>query len=120
MNQQSQEITRKIDKLLIDWEALLQSDPELAESLPGRIKFVVSDQEERSFVVCGSPEPGLNTDLHAAFDCCLRMPALTLLAIVAGEINPQVAFVQGKIKVSGDASLALRLNKLFERAQPCA
>lgn len=117
MNTQSHEITGKIDKLLVEWEARLISDPELAEALPGRIKFVVSDLVERSFVIAGAPTPALSEDPRAESDCCITLPALTLLAIVAGELNPQVAFVQGKIKVSGDTTLALRVNTLFERVK---
>ena len=115
MNTQSQEISRKIDDLLTEWEAHLTSDPGLADSLPGRIKFVLSDLKERDFVISGAPAPALLQNSEQAYDCCIMLPALTLLAIASGEPNPQVAFVQGKIKISGDTSLALRLNNLFEK-----
>jgi putative sterol carrier protein len=36
-----------------------------------------------------------------------------LIAILEGTLNSQMAFMMGKLKVSGDMSLALQLQKLF-------
>lgn len=35
------------------------------------------------------------------------------LSIVNGRLNPQVAFMTGKLKVSGDMGLAMRLQSIF-------
>jgi putative sterol carrier protein len=35
------------------------------------------------------------------------------LAIVGGRLNPQMAFMTGKLKVAGDMGLALRLQSIF-------
>jgi putative sterol carrier protein len=35
------------------------------------------------------------------------------LSIVSGRLNPQMAFMQGKLKVKGDMGLAMRLQSIF-------
>ncbi|NLF74349.1 MAG: sterol-binding protein [Chloroflexi bacterium] len=35
------------------------------------------------------------------------------IALVNGELNPMMAFMQGKIKVKGDMGLALKLQTMF-------
>jgi putative sterol carrier protein len=35
------------------------------------------------------------------------------MSIVNGRLNPQVAFMTGKLKVSGDMGLAMRLQSIF-------
>ncbi|MFW6136106.1 MAG: SCP2 sterol-binding domain-containing protein [Chloroflexota bacterium] len=36
-----------------------------------------------------------------------------LEALVKGDLNPMAAFMQGKLKVKGDISMAMQLQKLF-------
>ena len=39
--------------------------------------------------------------------------AQDLKALIKGELNPMAAFMQGKLKVKGDMSMAMQLQKLF-------
>ncbi len=48
----------------------------------------------------------------AAADCVIQASEQTFLRIVNGEQNPMGAFLTGKIKVSGDVGLAMRLRDL--------
>lgn len=43
----------------------------------------------------------------------LSMAAQDLVAMAKGELNAVAAFMQGKIKVSGDMSLAMRLQTIL-------
>ena len=52
----------------------------------------------------GSPESPTLTVEAAAED---------LKALVKGELNPMAAFMQGRLKVKGDMSTAMQLQKLF-------
>jgi putative sterol carrier protein len=49
----------------------------------------------------------------AAADCVIRVPEDLFLRIVRGEQSPMGAFLMGKIRVEGDAALAMRLKDLF-------
>ena len=42
-----------------------------------------------------------------------KMKAEVFLGIVNGKINPVAAFMQGKVRVQGDMSVAMRLQSLF-------
>lgn len=49
----------------------------------------------------------------AAADCVIRASEETFLRIARGEQNPMGAFLTGKVQVSGDVGLAMRLRDLF-------
>ena len=53
------------------------------------------------------------TEGDGAADCVIAAPEDLFLRIVRGEQNPMGAFLMGKIRVEGDASLAMRLRDLF-------
>lgn len=46
-------------------------------------------------------------------DVTLSMAAEDLLAIANGTLNPVAAFMQGKVRVSGDMGLAMRMQSLL-------
>ncbi len=46
-------------------------------------------------------------------DVTLRMPAADLFAILAGNANPDLLFMERRIEIEGDLSLALKLRSLF-------
>ncbi|MCB1383130.1 MAG: SCP2 sterol-binding domain-containing protein [Notoacmeibacter sp.] len=46
-------------------------------------------------------------------DCVIKMSKDDLEDMIAGELNPTAAFMQGKIKVEGDMSVAMQLSSLL-------
>lgn len=46
-------------------------------------------------------------------DCTIRISEPNLNKLIAGDLNPMTAFALGKIKVSGDMSVALKLSQLL-------
>ncbi|SHJ01650.1 SCP2 sterol-binding domain-containing protein [Wenxinia saemankumensis] len=46
-------------------------------------------------------------------DCTIRISEANLAKLIAGQLNPMTAFATGKIKVSGDMGVALKLAKLL-------
>ena len=58
-----------------------------------------------------SPPTVDNQDLPA--DCTVRLSQSDFAAISAGTLNPQMAFMMGKLKIDGDLSVALQLGTLL-------
>ena len=46
-------------------------------------------------------------------DCTIKLALADLEDLVAGELNPTMAFMSGKIKVEGDMSVAMALSQLL-------
>lgn len=44
----------------------------------------------------------------------LKMAASDYVAMINGEANPMQMFMQGKVKVGGDMSLAMKMQSLFK------
>jgi len=51
-----------------------------------------------------------NTDRDA--DCTIAITRENLAALVTGELEPTTGFMMGKFKVSGDMSVALKLQRV--------
>jgi putative sterol carrier protein len=50
---------------------------------------------------------------HSAPNTTISMAAQDYLDMVSGKLNPQMAFMSGKLRISGDMGLALRMQSLF-------
>lgn len=49
----------------------------------------------------------------AGADCTITITKENFLALTAGELNPTMAFMSGKIKVAGDMSIAMQLSQVL-------
>ena len=52
-----------------------------------------------------------NADREA--DCTVSLPLATLTDLLTGELEPTTGFMMGKFKVSGDMSVALKLQRVI-------
>ena len=57
---------------------------------------------------------------EAASDIMLTMGEATLMKLVKGSLSPQMAFMAGKLKLRGEVSLAMKLQKVFALLRPAA
>ncbi|PHP67270.1 sterol-binding protein [Zhengella mangrovi] len=46
-------------------------------------------------------------------DCTIKMDKSDFEDMIAGELDPTAAFMQGKIKIEGDMSVAMQLSSLL-------
>ena len=46
-------------------------------------------------------------------DCTIKVSKDDFIALAAGELDPMMAFMSGKLKVEGDMSVAMGLQSLF-------
>jgi len=56
---------------------------------------------------------GAVSTTDAPTDCTITLSLDDLEALLAGDLNPTMAFMTGKIKVSGDMGVAMALSKLL-------
>ena len=64
-------------------------------------------------VIDGAASPNTVDNNDRATDCTVQCSMDTLGDLMSGELNPMNAFMTGKIQVSGDMGVALKLQKLF-------
>lgn len=53
------------------------------------------------------------TTVDQETDCTLRLSAKNLTKLLKGDLNPMTAVMTGKIKISGDMAVAMKLSKLI-------
>lgn len=102
-------------------QALMQQavdafQPENAAGIDARIQFhITGDQggdwvaniQNQKLVV----EPGVTPNPNLS----LSADTQDIFNLVGGRMNPMQAFMQGKVQVKGDMSLAMRLMSCFKR-----
>ena len=81
-----------------------------ASGLNATLKFDCGD--DGVVVIDGRSTPNTvdNTDRDA--DCTIAITRDNLAALVSGELEPTTGFMMGKFKVSGDMSVALKLQRV--------
>jgi len=60
-------------------------------------------------VIDGSSVSTANADA----DCTITLSKDDLESLMAGELNPTMAFMQGKLKIDGDMSIAMQLSQVL-------
>jgi sterol carrier protein 2 len=54
----------------------------------------------------------VTNDTDKKADCTIAMGDENLLALMTGKMNPQTAFFQGKLKITGNMGMAMKLQSL--------
>lgn len=79
--------------------------------LGATVKFALGDDGAVFIDGVSSPNSVSNEDKPA--DCTVTCTLDTLESLVAGDLDPTAAFMQGKIKIEGDMSVAMRLSSVL-------
>lgn len=99
-------------------KALSELNKQLADSpsLGGLLK--VDFGEPGSILIDGTNGPNTVTSgAGRSADCTVTLSLDTLKALRDRRIDPTVAFMQGKLRVTGDLGLALKLGPVLQSAQ---
>jgi putative sterol carrier protein len=64
-------------------------------------------------VIDGTSEPNTVDNNNRDTECTIALGMDTLGELMSGELNAMNAFMTGKIQVSGDMGVALKLQKIF-------
>ncbi len=86
-------------------------DPGKAAGLTGSWVFDVGTSGSWTVVADGGSVSVTEGAVDA--DCTIVLSEETLLKIADGAANPTTAYMTGKLKIQGDMSAALKLQKLF-------
>jgi len=67
-------------------------------------------------VAVGNGACKVNKGPAATPNITITMAAQDYLDMINGKLNPQMAFMGGKLKIKGDMSLALKMQQIFPNA----
>ncbi|HRN76693.1 SCP2 sterol-binding domain-containing protein [Ottowia sp.] len=79
--------------------------------LAATLKFDCGD--DGRVYIDGQSTPNSVSNEDADADCTVGITLDNLAALVKGDLEPTTGFMMGKLKVSGDMSVALRLQRVI-------
>ena len=92
--------------------------PERAGSLRAKFQFCLSGEDGGDWVVSvANKQCTVTPGAVDKPDVTISMDAADFVKMVNGELQPVVAFMQGKIKLQGDMNLAMKVQELFAGAR---
>lgn len=97
---------------LEEYTSLVKEKTAAAADLNKKIKFDLTDEGAIHVDATVSPPVVSNDDLDA--DVTFVLTAENFEGLLDGSLNPQMAFMMGKLKIEGDMGLALKLADIFE------
>ena len=97
------------------WHARLLGDPSCAERVRGPLRLTLEGDGGGSWILQGGSSPSvLESTPDREVRCTVTLSALDFMALFRRELNPQIAFLTGRIVVDGDFEQALSLAPLME------
>ena len=96
-----------LDEITENMRARVGADAGLNKS----VKFDFSD--DGVVRVDDTQTPAVVDNQDVPTDCTVKVSKDDFEKIAAGDMNAQMAFMQGKLKIDGDMSVAMQLGKVF-------
>ncbi len=87
--------------------------PDVVEKINSSYKFVLEGDGGGTWVVDLTQPGGAVTEGDGEAACTITMAAADFVEMMNGNLNAQMAFMSGKLKVAGDMGLALKLQSLL-------
>ena len=92
----------------------LQNKPDVVAKINAVYQFVISGAGGGSWSVdCTQPGGKVQAGTAANARCTVAATDQNFLDIVNGKLNPQMAFMSGKLKIQGDMGLAMKLQQIL-------
>lgn len=89
--------------------------PDAAPGVEAVVQFSLSgDQAADYYVTIADGACKVDEGQHESPTATLTMDSSDYLDLISGKLNPQVAFMQGKLKLSGDMGLLMRFQSFFD------
>jgi hypothetical protein len=94
--------------------AKFQAKPDVVQRIGAIYQFNISGPGGGSWSVdCTQPGGKVAAGTSPGAKCTVVATEADFLAIVNGKLNPQMAFMSGKLKIQGDMGLAMKLQQIL-------
>ncbi|HEX9288435.1 MAG TPA: SCP2 sterol-binding domain-containing protein [Anaeromyxobacteraceae bacterium] len=92
----------------------LQNKPDVVSKINAIYQFNISGPAGGQWSVdCTKPGGAVSTGQASDAKCTVSCTDADFLNIVNGKLNPQMAFMSGKLKIQGDMGLAMKLQQIL-------
>jgi len=92
----------------------LQDRPDISKAVNSVYEFNITGDNGGVWTVDLTKEPGAVTaGSTGSAKCTVTAATNDFMNIVSGKMNPQMAFMSGKLKIKGDMGLAMKLQKVI-------
>jgi predicted lipid carrier protein YhbT len=94
--------------------AKFQAKPDVVQKINAIYQFNISGPSGGQWSVdCTQPGGAISAGTSAGAKCTVNATDADFLNIVNGKLNPQMAFMSGKLKIQGDMGLAMKLQQIL-------
>jgi putative sterol carrier protein len=92
----------------------LQGNPDISKAVNSTYEFNITGDGGGVWTVDLTKEPGsVAPGSTGTAKCTVTCASSDFMNIVSGKMNPQMAFMSGKLKIKGDMGLAMKLQKVI-------
>jgi putative sterol carrier protein len=92
----------------------LKDKPETSKAVNSVYEFNITGDNGGVWTVDLTKEPGtVQAGSTGTAKCTVTCASGDFMNIVSGKMNPQMAFMSGKLKIKGDMGLAMKLQKVI-------
>ena len=92
----------------------LKAKPDVVAKINAVYQFNIAGDGGGSWAVdCTAPGGQVSAGRSESARCTVAMTEGDFLNLVNGKLNPQMAFMSGKLKIQGDMGLAMKLQQIL-------
>ncbi len=94
--------------------ARLKLKPDVVAKINAVYQFNIAGPDGGAWSVdCTAPGGAVTAGTSAAARCTVSATDKDFLGLINGKLNPQMAFMSGKLRIAGDIGLAMKLQMLL-------
>lgn len=105
-----------VKETLVQLAEKMNNHPDGIKGVNTVYQFDLSGDEEGVYqVVLRDDQVQLYDEVKEDPNCTLQLSDKNLLKLIAGNLNPTVAYMSGKLKIKGELGLALKLQSILKK-----